>query len=30
MEVFIIPDPVIPFLGFYPREEYSKYEKERS
>ena len=30
MEVFIITDPVIPFLEFYPREEYSKYEKERS
>lgn len=30
MEVFIITDPVIPFLELYPREEYPKYEKERN
>lgn len=30
MEVFIITDPVIPFLELYPREKYPKYEKERN
>lgn len=28
--IFIITDPVIPFLGLYPREKYLKYGKEIS